>query len=438
MRVSVRAALAVCLAAPVFLAPSWALADSPTPAEAIAEGLRGSPVHVDPAYDSAFPEEARDRVVSLIEDSGLPVRVLLVPLVDGDTWGGDPTALAGAVHDRTGGRAHYLVMGGGSVRGTDYSDTGDENEDLRAHYGALAASYATGFDAPLAEEIELAVEFAVADDPAAAFQEAQEAYREANGIGDGTTPAPSPTPEQTEPAERTDGGEGPGWRGAWRWAAAGVVFLLLVGGYLLWTRPRQVPTLPQHAAFANADRAHREKLRGRAERELTEVGERLSALRPDNARDAADALRGALDAHAAARSVLDRADGDDLADLAGVLVLLDTAEDGMVRARDSRRGGTRRRHCYANPLHGTDTAETDWRELGGTRTVRVPLCRECAGNVRARTRLAALLVEYQGRTVPYYEVPARESVWSATGFGSLADDLVERILRGDHRGSQPR
>ncbi|WP_201296826.1 hypothetical protein [Nocardiopsis sp. FR26] len=43
----------------------------------------------------------------------------------------------------------------------------------------------------------------------------------------------------------------------------------------------------------------------------------------------------------------------------------------------------------------------------------------CARTARDRTRPVALPVEH--------------SVWAATGYGTLTDDLVERIQRGDHR-----
>ena len=43
-----------------------------------------------------------------------------------------------------------------------------------------------------------------------------------------------------------------------------------------------------------------------------------------------------------------------------------------------------------------------------------------------------------GHDVPYFEVDADRSVWAATGYGALRDDLDARILRGDLRRSGDR
>ncbi|RKS07892.1 hypothetical protein DFP74_3578 [Nocardiopsis sp. Huas11] len=436
----VRAALALSVAALLWAAPAAAHADAPaeSPAQAIATALAESPVYVDPSYDSAFPEEARTAAVAAIEGSGLPVRVVLAPLVDGDTWDGDAQRLAAAVHDRAGGGdAHYLLLEDGRLVGTDMPASTTEPSDQRAHYAALAASYATDFDAPVAEQVELAVEYAVSDDPAAAYEEQMRAYEESQELGSATpeTGSEPGTDARADTGSGAEGSGGPG--GVWPWIGGGAVaVLLLVGGYLWWTRRRPMPTLPQHAAFANADQARREALERQVDREITEVGERLGALRPAPGTAASRALGEALDAHDAARRVAETMREGSLADVVGALVLLDLAEDGLAAASSGRGSPARRRHCYANPLHGTDTTETDWRRLGATQTVRVPLCGACAKAVRTRTRLNVLHVAHEGRSVPYHEVPVEESVWAATGFGALADDLVQRIQRGAHRSGR--
>lgn len=198
--------------------------------------------------------------------------------------------------------------------------------------------------------------------------------------------------------------------------------------------------LAQHAAFDNANRAHRDELLLRAGEEVVEFGERLSQTTPNGDDAAAEALHQALDAHAAARRVYDRLpDTGALEDIVGVLVLLDMAEDHLDRATrpvNRQRSAPLRSHCYANPLHGTVTKPTKWREFGGRHDIRVPLCAQCAKAVRDRLRPTVLPARHQGREVPYYEVPSAESVWAATGYGALRGDLVERVLRGDHSGSR--
>jgi hypothetical protein len=408
-------------------APAHAESTAESSAETIANALGESPVYVDPVYSSVLSEEARAEAVTTIEESGLPVRVVLTPLLAGDDWDGDASALAAAVHDRMGGAGHYLVLEGDSFRGQDLPPSVDGSPDLRAHYAALASSYATEFDGSVGERMERAVEFAVSDDPEAVYEEYVSAYEDSREAA----------PEPAGNAEASDTESPEGTAAMWPWALGTVALLaLLGGGYLLWTRRPTAPSMPQHAAFANASQARRESLERQVERELIEVGERLGAMEPATGTDAALSLGRALDAHDAARRVAEHLGEGSLADVVGVLVLLDLAEDGLAAAGKGRRwsGADRRRHCYANPLHGTGTTDTDWRQLGATRSVRVPLCGGCVKAVRGRTRLAALQVEHEGRSVPYYEVPAEESVWAATGFGSLSDDLVERILRGERSG----
>ncbi|MDA2812812.1 hypothetical protein O4J56_19360 [Nocardiopsis sp. RSe5-2] len=443
MRVETGAApLALFAACAVALGPASAATaatatggQEASPAQTIAAALEESPVYVDPSFESALPQEVRSGMAADIEESGVPLRVVVVPLVEGDQWGGDSEALAAAVHDRMGEPGHFLVISGNGADGADYPPPGTpEAEKQRAFYGALAASYATDYSAPMAEEAEKAVEFALADDPEAAYTEQQEAFEAEDTEGsDGSEGASEDaTGEGSSEAGESAPAEG---AGVWPWTAGAAVLLLAAGGgaYLLWYRPRRLPEPPRHTAFDNVDRARRDELQERAERELVEVGERISAQDAVSGEAAAAAMAEALDAHAAARSVLDSAPEGDagLADLAGVLVLLDKAEHALARAKAGGRG-RERRHCYANPLHGTATADTDWRELGSDRTVRVPMCKACAKSVRTRMRPEPLLVEHEGRTVPYYDVPAEESVWSATGFGTLTDDLVARIQRGEH------
>ncbi|MBE2999582.1 hypothetical protein IDM40_12815 [Nocardiopsis sp. HNM0947] len=391
-------------------APEEGTGTGASPAQSIAEHLESSPVHVDPAYDDAFPEDVRARVAEQIEESGLDLYVVVVPLTQGDAWGGETESLATAVHDRLGGgERHYLVHNStGGLDGTDLGGTPGES-DRPALHGAMAASYTHmgGEERTIPDQVETAVEAALSPDPEAAYEEAMEAHQAENG-------SPS-TPVGTL---------------LWTpWVLGGAVLLALLALALslylvVRARTHRASTpVAQHAAFDNADRARLESLVERAENDLIELGERLHGETSAPPRQ----VSRALDARDAAARVFDRmaAEGPNLPDAAGVLVLLDRAEDALAGLR------TPRRPCYANPLHGTGTAPTQWREFGGTRTIKVPLCSECARAVGRRLRPTVLPAEHEGSQVPYYEVPAEESVWSATGYGSLRDDLVERILRGE-------
>ncbi len=397
-------------------------AQEPTATERIVAALEESPVHVDPSFSGAFPDERAHELRQRITDSGVPLRVIVVPLIEGGEWSGDADVLAAAVHDRIGGEAHYLVLDGRTLTGHDFVEWTEDSVE-RARYGTYGVSEEMEYDAPAVERVERAAEIALSDNPEAVYREAVEARDS----------GPFSWLYSLRPGVYTTVVVLP-------WVLAGLALLGLGFGLHRWRRPRAVPTLPQHAAFDNANRARRDELVERAGRELVEVGERVSAAVPvADDPDATTELHRALDAHAAARRIHDAlpAEGAALPDIAGVLVLLDHAEDHMARATRPaarRRAVPVRSHCYANPLHGTGTKVTRWREFGGRGDIRVPLCAECARSVRDRSRPRVLPARHGGREVPYYEVPAAESVWSATGYGALRGDLVDRVLRGDHTG----
>ncbi|GAB3494681.1 hypothetical protein [Nocardiopsis coralliicola] len=390
----------------------------------IADALAEDPVYAAPAYASVFTGDQAADLSARIAEYDRPLYVIVVPLIAGDAWGGDRRALAAAVHSRMpdsaldGGAAHYLVSDGSLLGGYDFGPGSEPEGTGPAYYAASAASYQTEYDTPIATGAALAVDILVDEDPEAAHQEAMEEY-----------------------------GSSPYLYGPLPWIAGGAALLLLAGGgvflaVLLRRRRRaadrraELRTAPLRTKLANADSAHLDELSRLADDALSTLGMQIAEARPrPGDADAAAALESALEARAAAAKAHEMA-GDgiaDLADAAGALVLIDLAEFDLQRAVSGRRSGKRPRHCYANPLHGTGTADRDWRALGSARSVRVPLCADCSRAVRNFAAPAALLVEHDGRDVPYYTVPAEQSVWSATGFGTLRSDLVARILRGDLR-----
>ncbi|MGY5128498.1 hypothetical protein [Streptomyces nigrescens] len=80
-----------------------------SPGQKIADALRRSPVHVDPSLTSAVDAEQQRELLARIRRTQLPIRVALVPLVEGDSWGGKPEQLAEVVHDRMGGGPSLLI-----------------------------------------------------------------------------------------------------------------------------------------------------------------------------------------------------------------------------------------------------------------------------------------------------------------------------------------
>ncbi|MFH8894901.1 hypothetical protein ACH4HG_00630 [Streptomyces coeruleorubidus] len=67
---------------------------------------------------------------------------------------------------------------------------------------------------------------------------------------------------------------------------------------------------------------------------------------------------------------------------------------------------------------------TGWRQLGRRDRLDVAVCQECADALQARRAPEVLTdTDEDGRTVPYFELPAGRSVWAATGYGSLMSPL---------------
>jgi len=116
------------------------------------------------------------------------------------------------------------------------------------------------------------------------------------------------------------------------------------------------------------------------------------------------------------------------------LVLLDLCDAHADQVSAARPALVPARHCFFDPLHGTRTRTTPWRRLGSRRKVTVWACGDCAAALRNHRQPEALpAVLDGGQRIPYYELPPERSVWAATGYGTLHDDLVAPVLRGDPR-----
>lgn len=419
----------------------------------IAAALRESPVYVDAAYAGAVPPARQKKLVADIEETKLPIKVVLVPLVRGDSYDGDPDVLADLVRDRLGQRELVLIT-------TDEMTNWLSGHEWPADkYQAVPAVNAVGHldemtDAGLATRVTKAIELV-------AERRGQEVYDEATeGLG-----ADDSTPRSPVGA----------WVGVGAWIGVGVGVLALAGvGAGLYVRRRRGGGLPgsraaapfaqPQAVFAAAHEADLTKLRCRAQDEVLSLGEAVRAvdISPGHGPGAGEAvvkgkragdpagrdavlaaIQQALDAYAAAGTVLDAARSQ--TDLAGVLALTAEGRDALRSAtgRPSRpkpnrpSASTRSRPaplplCFFNPLHGRAGRRIDWRPLGSRRQLDVAACAECVRAVRVRRAPEVLTVELDGRTVPYFEQPAEDSVWAATGYGSLVEDgLAHHVNRGD-------
>jgi hypothetical protein len=367
---------------------------APSAGQRIAEALRTSPVYVDEAYADAVPPSRQRQLADRIRRTGLPVKVVLTPLTKGDAFDGDSGVLAGIVRDRLPEqRDLILITTDGdfpdSLNGYEWPADTHQTRDAVAAAGLLDETRDAGLAGLTAKAVDLVAE-----------GKGTQRYKEATKDLDGT-PVSEPEPG--------------GSRGWWLWPLVAVPALALtVLGTRALVRSRKaasaVPAFPQ-LVFATARAADEAELRRRAEAEVLALGEATQAADVSTT----PGLQRALDAYAAAGRVLDEARG--VPDLAGALAL---AQEG----RDALAGSPGLPLCFFNPLHGRAARRTGWRPLGRRDRLDVAVCQDCADALRGR-RAPEVLTDRagDGRTVPYFELPAGRSVWSATGYGSLTPTL---------------
>ncbi|MEU8915696.1 hypothetical protein [Streptomyces nigrescens] len=388
-----------------------------SPGQKIADALRRSPVHVDPSLTSAVDTEQQRELAARIRRSRLPIRVALVPLVAGDSWGGKPEQLAEVVHDRMGGGPSILITLG------NYPDDISAREWPSGAHQAFHAAAAVFFQKDMkgagpAKRVARAIDIIEAGNGDTVYA------RATAGLG-----APKPTQGTAD---------GAGTKAASAHGSpfvrllslvVGPVLLLAAVGLLLRRRSRlrdlSTPFALPRSVFAAARQADEAGLRDRAAEEVVRLGEEART-----AQGAAAAVERALDAYAAAGTVLDRARG--VPDLAGVFAL-------VAEGRAALSAGALPL-CFFHPLHGPAVRRIPWRPLGRREQLRVATCEPCLRAVRTRRAPEVLTDRRDGRPVPYFEVPAEDSLWAATGYGSLlggaADSLAGRVQRGDFTRTQ--
>ncbi|WP_432109142.1 hypothetical protein [Streptomyces sp. AA1529] len=457
--VSVLAALAPALAAGAPAraddAPA-AASDAGSAGQRIADALRTSPVYVDPAYRSAFPAEEQRRLAAKIEKSGLPVRVVVVPLISGDAWGGDPEKMVDVVRYRMaeGARkkAVYMTLSTneGFLDGYEFPRDGR----YEAFWGVAAVGHQDDMkDRSLYAKFSRALEIVRSGDGRKQYEKAtadlhdDDPAERDGGTDDGGTDdggADGGADGGGADGEGADGGPSPLLLGVL--AGSAVAVLAAVALVLRTVRRRartsaRAPFTSPRSVFATARAAGVRDLRKRAQRELLAYNEKLLAHEPGEHADA-DLLQFALDAYAAACTVLDEA--RDTPDLAGVLALLHEGREALERSEPAPRRRRKARAadptlplCFFDPLHGAAAERIRWRPLGRREALRVAACRECSAAVSARRAPEVLTHRHDGHRVPYFEVPPEHSLWAATGYGSLTEEtLTARVLRGDFTRSR--
>ncbi|WP_102926268.1 hypothetical protein [Streptomyces noursei] len=377
-----------------------------SPGQKIADALRTSPVYVDPSLSSAVGPEDQRTLVQKIRQSRLPIRVVLVPLVEGDNWGGKSEQLIEVVHERMGGGPAILIAPG------HYPDDIEAREWPADAHQAERATASVFFDdamkgAGLTKRISRAIDLIEAGNGNAEYE------RRTAGLGTSGGASPKkPAAQGTSPVVRIVT------------LAVGPVLVLAAAWLLLRRRSRLrdfgTPFAMPRSVFAAAHRADEDGLRERAGEEVVRLGEEARAATGDPT-----AIERALDAYAAAGTVLDRARG--VPDLAGVFALVAEGRAALSPAPATLP------LCFFHPLHGPATRRIPWRPLGRREQLRVAACDACLRAVRTRRAPEVLTDRLDDRPVPYFEVPAEKSLWAATGYGSLLSDssLAARVQRGD-------
>lgn len=412
----------------------------------IAKRLAKSPVYVDQGYQAKVPPARQRELARQIEKTGINLKVVLVSFRREDRWSGDAKQFAGALRDRldVADDEHLILLTpnswyGKSLSGFEWPD--DHRYD--ASYAAMAVGVRHEEKSiPLARQLSRTIEII---DAGSGMQEYEEARKDNPlDLGEG----------------EDDGGVSPALV-----AGLGALVLLLAGalGWSVWRRrraPGRRASLPPHV-YAAAREADEDAVRRQAQDEVLRFGEELRAHEStaDEQTDPAP-LRLALDAYDAARRVLD--DSRELPDLVGVLALVVEGRDALAdddrkrkqtkpgpkgtqdRAPQSK--GTQDRAprvkdqpptrplplCFFHPLHGRATIRVHWRALGHREALDVATCKPCAHAVKHRRVPEVLTDRYSGQSVPYYDVPAEHSLWTATGYGSFGDEpLASRVQRGD-------
>lgn len=433
VRVVRLAALAALLLVLFPIPAAWA---APSPGEEIADRLRDSPVYVHDAYTGAVDEARQRAIAARIEETGLPVKVVLVPLAKGDDFAGDPGTLAEVVRGRLGDGDLILVTTSEQadwLQGFEWPGGTHQARDAVGAVGHLDEMNEAG----LAARVEKAVELIDAGNGTEVYEEA---------VADLGTDSPPGTGADAGDGDAGDAEEKESGGGsAVPLALAAAAAVAVLAGLLWYVRRRRtgsrigfrtgsrVATAPfatPQAVFAAARAADEAELRRRAEEEVVALGEAVREVATDTP-DRATHLHAALDAYAAAGTVLDGAGSR--ADLAGVLALVAEGRDALEAARTTRpRRTTPLPLCFFNPLHGRATHRTRWRPLGSRRQLPVATCDTCTKALRERRAPEVLTDTTEGREVPYFEVPAESSIWAATGYGSLTrDPLAPRVARGD-------
>ena len=388
----------------------------------VAKALERSPVFIDPQLDGTISPAAGKRIERAIDRLDRDVYVVLVPLENEDRFEGRAREYLAALRTHIDRDGVFVVSESGDYLMAEEFRGGLERRSETLRDATTLANFADREPGDARRTLLQKVERLVAllrESPQriAALTKAYDEESERRARERRSAP--------DSPFSRDRGGDGGG-------AGTVLVVLLVVAligaglAFAAWRRGRGArpaegprPVVPDRV-FEHALAARRAELREDADGELLALATLLDEQPVPAAEEAQDAYQRALDAYTAARRCA--VDDAPTVDVVGILVLVDQARGDLARAAaldTGRRPPVRTPLCAFHPLHGRSAKVVAWR-----RGLKVPACAACAAAVRRDRDPDAL----RDGDRPYFE---GETVWARTGYGAFADDLVERVSRGE-------
>jgi hypothetical protein len=376
-------------AALAFAAPAGALVGAGTIDKAV-EGLRSSPVYVDPGSRAVVsPSDARRIVNEIAAKNAGPMYIVVLPAAAADAAGGDPVGVLREIQQQLGRPGVYAGIIGKRFRA-----------------GATAGILPKGEAAKLATA---AFKQHRSDGAAAVLRDFVDRVGAAHGGGGGR-------------AGRASG-------------VGGLLLLGLIalggGAYAVVRRRNKRRELEQVKHVARDD--------------LIGLGEQIRALDvdaslPNASADGKQHYNQAVEIYQSAEQGLDRARRTE--DLRPISEELERGRYEMQSAQalfDGKEAPVRQAPCFFDPRHGPSVRTVEWAPPGGTPRP-VPACAMDAERVEEGLDPDIRELDYGGRRIPYWDAPRAYTpffggFWGGFGgFGGFLPGLLIGEMLGGGGG----
>ncbi|MFB7531084.1 hypothetical protein ACFC0C_23085 [Streptomyces sp. NPDC056178] len=379
----------LALMACAVLTPVRAQAAGSSGLEGVAEGLRKSPVYVDPRARDQLSEAGAEDLVKKIEGADKPVFVAVLP----ESAEFPPETLMRDLRTRVGIAGLYAVRLGDGFRANADSSVMSRNAVANLT-GAVKRSHSGDPEGLLTSFVDQATEQAKGQAPTA----------------------------------WSDSGSDDGGGGGGVLLALGAVAVVGGGGYALYRRSEK-----------KRRRAELEALRVVVDEDITAFGQELERLDFHPSEPGADdAMRQdyshALDMYDKAKELM--AVAAEPRDVQPVTAALEEGRYGLATLA-ARRAGTpvpeRRAPCFFDPRHGPSAVDALWAPPGGTPR-DVPVCEADAGLLAAGHEPMTRQVQTAQGPQPYWNAGPAYAPWAGGYFGGVGG-VVGGLLAGTMLGS---